>query len=388
MQWMMAGNVAILALFCFYLAHKLYALLGAGRGRKLNKLLFASLYALAAILCVGAFFWKRSADLVPWLSGLCSILSAFYIGMMIYGLLLFGLTDIARLLVRLFRMRGRFRAFLARCYARGLTVFLLSALLTGLAMVNTQIFVVKPYDIAVDGRGSGLDGLNVVMVSDLHLGATMGYRGLARMVDRINALEPDVVCLCGDIFDEATPDSLKEAASAAFSRIESRYGSYFVIGNHDYGHGDEGIAEATLDYFRRASVRVLSDEAVTVEDGFIIAGRTDSTGIFRKEPRQSVSDLLEGKQEELPVILLDHKPGDVEEAARAGVSLQLPGHTHSGQVLPVAFLIDAVFPISYGEGKFEDMYAVVSSGLGAWGFPLRLGSRSEIVQVRLSFQRG
>ena len=103
MQWMMAGNVAILALFCFYLAHKLYALLGAGRGRKLNKLLFASLYALAAILCVGAFFWKRSADLVPWLSGLCSILSAFYIGMMIYGLLLFGLTDIARLLVRLFR---------------------------------------------------------------------------------------------------------------------------------------------------------------------------------------------------------------------------------------------------------------------------------------------
>lgn len=132
--------------------------------------------------------------------------------MMIYGLLLFGLTDIARLLVRLFRMRGRFRAFLARCYARGLTVFLLSALLTGLAMVNTQIFVVKPYDIAVDGRGSGLDGLNVVMVSDLHLGATMGYRGLARMVDRINALEPDVVCLCGDVFDEATPDSLKEAA--------------------------------------------------------------------------------------------------------------------------------------------------------------------------------
>jgi predicted MPP superfamily phosphohydrolase len=231
-----------------------------------------------------------------------------------------------------------------------------------------------------------LSGLTLAQITDLHVGPTIGEREVRRIVDQTNALRPDVVAVTGDLVDGSVRDLGR--AIAHLGRLEARHGVFFVTGNHEYYSGaDEWIAE-----LRRLGLRVLRNERVTLGDagGSIdLAGVDDwSAGRFGGDHGPRLDRALGGRDPDRSLVLLAHQPRGVGEAVRAGVELQISGHTHGGQIFPFNLLVGAVYPYLAGLYRHdEDRRAgqiFVSRGAGYWGPPLRLGSPPEIAKIVLT----
>jgi len=217
--------------------------------------------------------------------------------------------------------------------------------------------------------------LKIVALSDLHLGYTIGKKEFTRWVELINAEQPDIVLLAGDILDNQARPVVEQDMAAVFRQIKATYGVYASLGNHEY---ISGLPEA-LDFLETAGVRVLRDSAVLVDDRFYVVGRDDRTN----PKRESLSSLTGGLDPAKPVILLDHQPYHLEEAEENRVTLQFSGHTHRGQVWPISLITDAIYEDSYGYMKKGETHIYVSSGMGIWGGKFRIGTRSEYVVVHL-----
>ena len=217
-------------------------------------------------------------------------------------------------------------------------------------------------------------GRTAVLASDLHLGNLNGLRFSRRIATSIAKLNPDIVFIPGDLFDGsgADPDRLV----APFRDLKPPLGVFYVTGNHEeFGH-----AEHYTQPIARAGVRVLVNEKVTVE-GVKILGIPygDSTYPLR------VKATLENLKSETgdPAILLLHAPTRLPLVEQAGVSLQLSGHTHNGQLFPFTWLTRRVFgKFTYGLQSFGALSVYTSSGAGTWGPPMRVGTTPEIVQIR------
>ena len=184
------------------------------------------------------------------------------------------------------------------------------------------------------------------MASDIHLGTIMGSRRLETIVARINALEPDIVLLPGDIVDESVSIAEEEKMISVLRSIRAPLGVFSVPGNHEYFGG---LAK-NLEYLVRGGVRVLQDEAVTVGGAFVLAGRKDPTALRFGESRKALPEILEsaGVDRTLPIILLDHQPLRLNEAEDAGVDLQLSGHTHAGQLFPLNLINKMIYEQYWG----------------------------------------
>ena len=196
------------------------------------------------------------------------------------------------------------------------------------------------------GRG-GAESLRVVLVADLHLGYSIGQWHMNNMVEKINALSPDLVVIAGDIFDneyDALDDPAKLAAT--LRTIQSTYGVYACYGNHDIQekilagftfHQDEAKAsDPRMDVFLAdANIHLLQDEGVLIDDSFYLYGRADYERPGRGiQQRQSPAELTQDMDQSKPILVLDHEPRELQELADAGVDLDLCGHTHDGQMFP------------------------------------------------------
>jgi hypothetical protein len=242
----------------------------------------------------------------------------------------------------------------------------------------------RTLDIRLDKpAGGGRGGLEAVVASDIHLGTIMGSRRLETIVARINALEPDIVFLPGDIVDESVSLAEEEKMISALTSIKAPLGVFSVPGNHEYYGG----FTKNMEYLARGGVRVLQDEALTVGGAFVLAGRKDPTTLRFGEKRKALSEILEGAgvDHALPVILLDHQPVRLKEAEEAGVDLQLSGHTHAGQLFPLNLINKAIYEQYWGYLRKGKTQYYVSCGVGTWGAPVRTGSVPEIVRVRVEF---
>jgi hypothetical protein len=210
-----------------------------------------------------------------------------------------------------------------------------------------------------------------VLLSDLHLGNINGSGFSRRMVAMAATLRPDIVFIPGDLFDGTMADL--DRLAAPFKELAPPFGVYFSTGNHEEFRGKEHYMEAAI----RAGMRVLNNEKVTV-DGLHIAGVPfgDSTSPIR------LRNTLEGLRlsPNQACILLNHMPSRLPIVERAGVSLQLSGHTHGGQLLPFTWLTRRVFGrFTYGLQRFGALQVYTSSGAGTWGPPMRVGTHPEIV---------
>jgi predicted MPP superfamily phosphohydrolase len=137
----------------------------------------------------------------------------------------------------------------------------------------------------------------------------------------------------------------------------------------------------------RIGIPVLRDESVLVNDALYIAGRKDKTAESAAQGgRLSVSSLLSELDADRPIILMDHQPYHFDKAAAAGVDLMLSGHTHRGQFAPNHWVTRRIFELDWGYLIKDKMHVVVSSGFGTWGPPIRLASRSEIVEIKVQFK--
>jgi predicted MPP superfamily phosphohydrolase len=224
------------------------------------------------------------------------------------------------------------------------------------------------------------DGLRIVQVSDVHIGDVLGRPFLEDMVRRCQALKPDLVAVTGDLVDGRV-DQLGSTI-AALQNLRSRFGTYFVTGNHEFYSGDVAWCRALSEM----GLNVLRNRTVTLRDG---DARLDLVGVDdygrKEEPRGwDLGAAVAGRDPERAAILLAHQPRGVEEAISRGIGLQLSGHTHGGQMFPMTGLIAALWTYSAGLYHVGDGHVYVHRGTGVWGPPMRIGSPPEIAVITLT----
>ncbi|CAN5908196.1 hypothetical protein BH11MYX3_BH11MYX3_49450 [soil metagenome] len=226
-----------------------------------------------------------------------------------------------------------------------------------------------------------LDGFSIVQLSDLHVGMTIDRTFVQRVVDRANALKPDLFVLTGDLVDGQVEDLRDE--TAPLGKLVANHGVYAVTGNHEYYSGaDPWIAELTS-----LGIRYLRNQHVTIGDGdakFVLAGVDDHSGRGYEGHGADYNAALAGRDPDLAVVLLAHQPRQVRRAAEHGVDFQLSGHTHGGQIWPWHYLVrmqQGGLLAGYYEWKGTQLY--VTRGCGYWGPPVRLLAPLEITRVIL-----
>lgn len=242
--------------------------------------------------------------------------------------------------------------------------------------------VVSELAVRIPRLPRALDGLTIVQLTDLHVGPIIRRRFMDELVRRANALRPDLVAVTGDLVDGDVP-TLGESV-AALGNLRSRFGTYFVTGNHDYSSGD--VAWCT--FLEGLGVTVLRNRRVRLGDA---GGALDLVGVddwsSGRRTGRSAYDLdraLAGREPDRAAVLLAHQPANFRVAAAQGVDLQLSGHTHGGQLFPMTLLVQQVWEHSAGLYRHGDAYLYVSRGCGFWGPPMRVGSPPEIVRLTLT----
>jgi uncharacterized protein len=322
-------------------------------------------------------FWiSVVSDAFVWIGSL-------WLGALAYFVLACLAIDIVRLLFAVLPLQWpaiadpvRFRQLLM------LGVIVAVGLIIGAGAINARMARIHRLDLAIAKPADGVQSLRLVVASDIHLGTIIGQRRLARIIDQINELQPDLVLLAGDVVDEDLGPVIRENLGETLLSIRARQGVYGITGNHEYIGG----AEKACAYLEAHGIKMLRDTSVEIEGGIHLAGRQDrSSAQFGGRPRKSLDAVLAGVDRRTPIILMDHQPFDLHEAVDQGVDLQVSGHTHHGQLWPFNFITSAVYEVSWGYLQKGLTHFYVSSGVGTWGPPVRTGNRPEIVEITLHF---
>ncbi|MGW4158562.1 metallophosphoesterase [Streptomyces sp. NPDC004788] len=220
-------------------------------------------------------------------------------------------------------------------------------------------------------------GYRIAVVSDIHLGPILGRAHTQRIVDTINATQPDLVAVVGDLVD-GTVANLGPAAEP-LARLRARDGAFFVTGNHEYFSG----ADAWVEHVRELGLHPLRNARVEIGAGFDLAGVDDVAGESIGEG-PDFAKALGDRDRSRTAVLLAHQPIVIDDAVRHGVDLQLSGHTHGGQLWPGNYLAELANPTVAGLERYGDTQLYVSRGAGAWGPPVRVGAPSDITIVQLA----
>jgi hypothetical protein len=241
---------------------------------------------------------------------------------------------------------------------------------------------IRTLNLDIPKPANGRKTLNIVSASDIHLGTLVGRKRFDRIADRMLSLRPDIVIFPGDIVDEDLGPVIKENIGESLRRIKAPLGVYAITGNHEYIGGVEAAAR----YLTEHEIVLLRDSVVKIDDAFFLVGREDrAISSFTEGRRVPLDSLLARVDMARPVILLDHQPFELEQASSRGVDLQISGHTHHGQLWPLNLITNAIYELSWGYKKRGNTHIYVSSGVGTWGPPARIGNRPEIVNIRINF---
>jgi len=242
--------------------------------------------------------------------------------------------------------------------------------------------VVNKIRVTLPGLPKSLSGTRIAQLSDIHIGGLLGRKYAEKIVRMTNELKPDIVAITGDLVD-GTADAHANAVDV-LKDLNSKYGVFFTTGNHEYYSG----VEPWLEHLATLNLRILHNERVTIgteEEGFTLAGIPDPTARSMKPDRKpDLARTLEGRNPKLPVVLMAHQPKQVFEAEENGVSLQLSGHTHGGQIWPFGYLTLLAQPYLAGLHEHGKTQIYVNVGTGYWGPPMRLGTRGEITLIELA----
>lgn len=297
--------------------------------------------------------------------------------LLLYLVLTVVASDIAIAAARLFGILSRDAVGRPRFRQVRLAVALVvPVLVVAAGIANYHHLRVREYTVEVPRRSSPAKELTIAFAADLHLGAITAGHFMERFVAKVNAAAPDIVLIGGDVLEGDRRGEDTGRFEAQFRRLRARYGVYAAPGNHE-GHGGR-----RTDLFERAGITMLEDAVVKIDDAIYLAGRNDA----HSRNRKPVADLLRDTPRDLPVVLLDHRPTDLENIARAGVDIQLSGHTHHGQLFPINWITDREYELSWGHIVKGRTQVFVTSGVQLWGPPVRTAGSSEILLVRVLFR--
>jgi predicted MPP superfamily phosphohydrolase len=240
--------------------------------------------------------------------------------------------------------------------------------------INAGVIRTAEIKVRVPGLPPQWKGRTAVWVSDLHLGHVWNYGFSQKIAAMIRNLKPDIVFVGGDLYDGVAIDT--EWAIEPFSRVAPPFGAYFITGNHEE-FGDNAVY---LNAVKRAGMKVLNNERVELE-GLQIVGVDYRDSRKRDQFRDALRKM--GIDRQRPSILLKHAPFDLDIAEEEGISFQISGHTHHGQVFLFRFITSKVYKgYDYGFKRWGDLLIYTSSGAGTWGPPMRVDTKPEIVLIK------
>lgn len=348
-----------------------------------SPLIYGVLYGVILVAILGSFVISRIPNNgVP---RIILIIGHYALGFLVYLVMFINFADLLLFLGKIVHLLptplSRQTALIT-----GAAVMLIAVSVSVYGTVHSLSIKTQSYEVQLHqaGEGEETDFLQIVQISDLHLGYLIDQGHVQKIVKAVNAVNPDIVCITGDIFD-GDITSLKDpiALQQLLSEIRAPYGVYACLGNHDAGASYRQM----LEFLSGANVQVLQDEAVVIDDRLILAGRKDSSPIGGQGDKREEFAIPVGAKH-LPVIVMDHQPGNIREYGD-NADLILSGHTHRGQIFPFNFITNAIFDVDYGYYQMPDNgpQVIVTSGAGTWGPPQRVATDNEIVSIRVELPR-
>ncbi|MCU4173664.1 metallophosphoesterase [Carboxylicivirga sp. N1Y90] len=236
---------------------------------------------------------------------------------------------------------------------------------------NTRII---SYKIELANKTSELKDFKIIFAADSHFSEITNHYFIEQFIDKINAQNADIIFFVGDIFESSRANEEMAFIQNQLKQIKSKYGVFAVEGNHENYNKINNAA-----YFANSNIELLSDTTIIINNTIQVIGRLDK----RNPKRRELDELTNDIRSDLPTILLDHQPPNKLEAyPKADISLS--GHTHNGQLFPLNFIVDYIYELSWGHQKVENTHFFVTCGAQGWGPQVKIGSRSEIVELNIN----
>ena len=270
-----------------------------------------------------------------------------------------------------------------KIYKSGLVPIFVTVFLISYGYWNIKN-VKETYYMVYTEKSLPAEGMRGLLIADLHYGNAVHLDKLEEYCAQMSEENPDIVILCGDIVDENTERSEMEEAFRKLGTIKNKSGIFYVFGNHDKAKYRK-TANYTEKELRIAlqenNIILLEDEVYQINDFVTLVGRKD-----RSDDRQSIEQLVAESDPKRFILVLDHQPMEYEQERDAGVDLLLSGHTHAGQIWPAGLLIEPLgfADLLYGYQQNASFQAIVTSGISAWGYPVRTEGRSEFVVIDIA----
>jgi uncharacterized protein len=338
----------------------------------------AAVLGVLAIVVLVVFLTRRA--LSPDAARPLAYVGYLWLAVLLYLALLLAVGEVVRLAVRAVGgpLSPQRRRFLSRAIAGGAAVVAVGTVTHG--SIEARRPRVERREVVLDRLDPAFDGFTIAAVSDIHLGPLVDGADLAGIVAMINAAGPDAVAVVGDLVD----GTVEELGGYAQPFRDIVAPAFMVTGNHEYFSG----AQQWVEFLPTVGLRVLRNERVEIRRGdavLDIAGCDDRTAAASGEPGHGfdLDAALAGRDPSRPVVLLVHQPVMVEHAVRAGVDLQISGHTHGGQLWPITNVALVDQPVLAGLTRFGPTWLYVTRGVGFWGPPTRVGSPPEVTLLTL-----
>jgi len=356
----------------FYIASRLYQGLSH----------FFSNINIVIFICIYTFFalsiFIRFIPVPYGIRRFIDTIGSYWMGIFLYLLIFFVIADIVILL-------GNITALFPGPIPQSIRFwsFLIVILLTAGVMIfgkyNAANIQHVSYEVSIKNNSLS-EEIKIVLIADIHLGVSDGERNLPVIIREINKLEADIVCIAGDIFnDDFFLIRNSSAVMESFRSIESKYGVYACLGNHDGG----STFNEMVNFLEQSNIKLLNDEYVIIANQLVLAGRLDSRPIggFDDLKRADITETINTK---LPVVVMDHDPSHIKDYGHE-YDLVLFGHTHGGQIFPVNLLTKSMFIVDYGYYRKDPTspHMIITSGVSTWGMPIRIGTKNEIVSIIL-----
>lgn len=357
------------------------------------KVPFAVVYLFMALSPVIAFLLPKSAIAI-----VIRRISTYWIGIMLYSLLYVVLFDLLRLIAKHTKLKNTLLFSRGSVISIGSVVVACAVATCLYGIFNARNIKVNEYSVTVNKSCGSDKHLKAVLVADLHMGYAIGVDHITNMVEKINQQDADIVIIAGDIFDNSydgmdDPEGIK----AQLRSIKSKYGVYAVYGNHDIDEkilmgftfdwgGKQLHNEKMTNFMKECNIKLINDESVLINDEFYLVGRRDTDKPGTEDgTRAEISELTKDLDKTKPIFVLSHEPDELQKTADAGADIDFSGHTHDGQLFPGNLTIGLFWENPCGLIKKDNMYSIVTSGVGVYGTFMRVGTDAEICSVDIDF---
>ena len=357
------------------------------------KVPFAVVYLFMALSPVIAFLLPKSAVAI-----VIRRISTYWIGIMLYSLLYVVLFDLLRLIAKHTKLKNTLLFSRGSVISIGSVVVACAVATCLYGIFNARNIKVNEYSVTVNKSCGSDKHLKAVLVADLHMGYAIGVDHITNMVEKINQQDADIVIIAGDIFDNSydgmdDPEGIK----AQLKSIKSKYGVYAVYGNHDIDEkilmgftfdwgGKQLHNEKMTNFMKECNIKLINDESVLINDEFYLVGRRDTDKPGTEDgTRAEISELTKDLDKTKPIFVLSHEPDELQKTADAGADIDFSGHTHDGQLFPGTLTIGLFWENPCGMIKKDNMYSIVTSGVGVYGTFMRVGTDAEICSVDIDF---